>query len=116
MPYRDKSPVLHASIIDHAQSDPFASFSRLCVKVPQKLAGCPADSYHNKNRNVALCDYLARCFHREILRLDSKRGGTGKSGLDVLTPYPAGDLALPRQHELVAAINRLRTLEIADVF
>jgi len=68
-------------IIDHAQSDPFASPSRLRVKVPQKLAKFPANTYHNKSRNVALCDYLARCFHREILRLDSKRGGTGKSGL-----------------------------------
>ena len=68
-------------IIDHAQADPFASPSRIRVKIPQRLAGFPAETYQNKSRNVALCDYLARCFQREILRLESKRGGTGKSGL-----------------------------------
>ncbi len=33
-------------------------------------------------------------------------------GLDVLTPFPQGDLALFRRFELAAAINRLRTLEV----
>ena len=67
--------------IDHAQSDPFAPPSRMRVRVAQTAAIFPEDTYHNKSRNVALCDYLARCFHREILNLDSNRGGTGKSGL-----------------------------------
>lgn len=75
--------------IDHAQSDPFAPPSRMRVRVAQTAAIFPEDTYHNKSRNVALCDYLARCFHREIPPpplwkrgdLDSNRGGTGKSGL-----------------------------------
>jgi len=67
--------------IDHAQSDPFAPPSKMRVRVSQTAAIFPEDTYHNKSRNVALCDYLARCFHREILNLDSSRGGTGKSGL-----------------------------------
>jgi len=70
-----------ALIIDHVQADPFASPSRLRVIIPKRLAGFPTDTYNNKSRNVALCDYLARSFHRDILKLDSKRGGTGKSGL-----------------------------------
>jgi len=35
-------------------------------------------------------------------------------GLDVLLPYKAGNLALPRLHELAAAINRLRGLELVQ--
>ena len=67
--------------IDHAQSDPFAPPSRARVRIPQEVAKFSEDTYHNKSRNVALCDYLARCFHRQIQSLDSNRGGTGKSGL-----------------------------------
>ncbi len=33
-------------------------------------------------------------------------------GLDVLTPFPTGDLAMFRRFELAAALNRLRTLEV----
>jgi predicted ABC-class ATPase len=33
-------------------------------------------------------------------------------GLDILTPYKAGNLAKPRIHELAAAINRMRTLKV----
>lgn len=33
-------------------------------------------------------------------------------GLDVLVPFPQGDLAMFRRFELAAAINRLRTLKV----
>lgn len=33
-------------------------------------------------------------------------------GLDVLAPFPSGDLAIFRRFELAAALNRLRTLEV----
>ena len=29
-------------------------------------------------------------------------------GLDIISPYKVGNLALPRLHELAAAINRIR--------
>jgi len=35
-------------------------------------------------------------------------------GLDILLPYKAGNLALPRLHEFAAAINRLRGLELVN--
>ena len=35
-----------------------------------------------------------------------------KEGLDILLPYKSGNLALPRIFEVVAAINRMRTLRI----
>ncbi len=33
-------------------------------------------------------------------------------GLDILSPFPSGDLAMFRRFELAAALNRLRTLEV----
>lgn len=33
-------------------------------------------------------------------------------GLDILTEFPQGDLALFRRFELAAALNRLRTLQV----
>jgi predicted ABC-class ATPase len=39
----------------------------------------------------------------------------GRRGLDVLTPYPVGDLALPRPLEIAAAINRFRGLRVRRV-
>jgi uncharacterized protein YlxW (UPF0749 family) len=38
-----------------------------------------------------------------------------EKGLDVITPFPQGDLALFRRFELAAAINRVRTLEVKSV-
>lgn len=36
----------------------------------------------------------------------------GAGSLDILTPYPQGDLANFRPHELAAALNRLRALQV----
>ncbi len=47
---------------------------------------------------------------REILDLVMR--DLSAQGLDVLTRSPRGDLARFRRHELAAAINRLRTLEV----
>lgn len=35
-----------------------------------------------------------------------------RQGLDILSPFPSGDLAMFRRFELAAALNRLRTLEV----
>ena len=35
-------------------------------------------------------------------------------GLDILTPYPQGDLAMFRPFEFAAALNRLRTLQVSS--
>jgi len=66
----------------------------------------------------------------EIMRLIGKKAGGGKTlrqlieevyqeiegkGLDVVSPFRGqhpGDLALPRQQEVAAAVNRLRTLRV----
>lgn len=67
--------------IDHVQGDPFASPSKLRVRVEQRLAGFPKELYNNRARMVATCDYLARCFARSVERKVDGHRGTGKSGL-----------------------------------
>jgi predicted ABC-class ATPase len=44
--------------------------------------------------------------------LDAVMQDITEKGLDVITPFPQGDLALFRRFELAAAINRIRTLEV----
>ena len=67
-------------IIDHVQGDPFASPSKLRVKVPQSVAGFPSELYQSRPREIALRDYLTREFAAAAREVSSLRG-TGKSGL-----------------------------------
>jgi predicted ABC-class ATPase len=67
--------------IDHIQGDPFASPSKVRVRIPQSRAGTPAELFHNRTRRVALEDFLARQVGRTIRRGTQSRRGSGKSGL-----------------------------------
>ncbi|RLE41605.1 ATPase [Candidatus Woesearchaeota archaeon] len=67
--------------IDHVQGDPFATPSRIRVRVPQKTAGFPSYTFKNKIREIALRDFLARCFCLSAKGIAKGRRGTGKSGL-----------------------------------
>lgn len=64
----------------HIQGDPFASPSRLMVRVPQDLAAFPQESYCPKIRETALTDYLTRVFHSHIGNMSKGSRGSGKSG------------------------------------
>ena len=44
---------------------------------------------------------LIEGLHKVLADIDAK-------GLDVISPYKVGNLALPRLHEIAAAINRIR--------
>ncbi len=68
-------------IIDHVQGDPFASPSRVRVQVPQKAAGFPEDTYRNKSREIALRDFLTRCFNAACRGFVNGKRGIGKSGI-----------------------------------
>ncbi len=46
--------------------------------------------------------------------LDALMAEIASDGLDVLAPFVAGDLAEFRKHELAAALNRLRSLRVAQ--
>ncbi len=64
--------------VDHVQGDPFASPSRVRVR----LAGAwPAPLFAGRARHVALEDWLARRVARAILSGEGGRRGSGKSGL-----------------------------------
>jgi predicted ABC-class ATPase len=47
--------------------------------------------------------------------LDRIMADIAEKGLDVITPFPQGDLAMFRRFELAAAINRVRTLEVKSL-
>ncbi|HBT46903.1 MAG TPA: ATPase [Peptococcaceae bacterium] len=80
--------------LDYIQGDPFASPSRIRVRVGQDKAAWPQDLYSSKIRRVALEDFLARRVARAIAGLGPRRRGTGKSGL--ITIDSGGQEILPR--------------------
>jgi predicted ABC-class ATPase len=67
--------------IDWVQGDPFASPSKLRIKVDQKRAGFPKNLFLNKARRIGLEDFLIRQFAQAIARNVRGRRGSGKSGL-----------------------------------
>jgi len=67
--------------VDHVQGDPFASPSRVQVRVPQKAAGFPKDTYSSQSRQIALRDFLTRKFFEASRRFCQGSRGTGSSGI-----------------------------------
>ena len=67
-------------IVDHVQGDPFASPSRVRVRVPQTVAQFPPSLFSNKSRRIGLEGYLAAAFEQACRRA-AGRSGSGKSGL-----------------------------------
>lgn len=71
----------HLLIIDYVQGDPFASPSRIRVRVPQKVAGFPEDTYSTRSREIGLRDFLTRGFNSACRKYVNGRRGIGKSGI-----------------------------------
>lgn len=67
--------------VDYVQGDPFASPTRVRVRVPQERAGFPQSLFSSRVRRTALEDYLTREFAGAIQRVARRSRGTGKSGL-----------------------------------
>ncbi|MDP6559575.1 MAG: ABC-ATPase domain-containing protein, partial [Candidatus Binatia bacterium] len=65
---------------DHVQGDPFASPSKVRVRVAQDAALIPKGLFGNKIRCVVLQDWLARGIHAAIRRMVRGSRGTGGSG------------------------------------
>jgi len=68
-------------LVDHVQGDPFASPSRVRVRVPLDSAGFPSSTYSNRSREIALRDYLTREFSKSTKIFSRGARGSGKSGL-----------------------------------
>ena len=67
--------------IDHVQGDPFASPSKIRVRVPAIVAELPPDLFSSRIRRVALQDFLIREVHHAIHTICQGNRGIGKSGL-----------------------------------
>lgn len=66
--------------IDYVQGDPFAAPSRVRVRLPQRVARYPAETYTLPSRRVGLENYLLTTFAAASRELAGRRG-SGKSGL-----------------------------------
>lgn len=71
----------HVLSVDHVQGDPFASPSKISIRVDGKKAGFPKASYDRLHKRIALEDFLLRRFGEKIEQYNFKAKGSGKSGL-----------------------------------
>jgi predicted ABC-class ATPase len=85
--------------IDHVQGDPYASPSRIRVRVDQKLAGFPLSLFEDPIRKMALEDYLTRTFSKSIKEIAKRFRGSGKSGS--IRVLPCSQQVIPRTSVLV---------------
>ncbi len=67
--------------VDHVQGDPFASPSKLRIRMPMSEARLPPDWFDGRVRRTACEDFLARAFGAAIEGGESQRRGSGKSGV-----------------------------------
>lgn len=67
--------------VDHVQGDPFASPSRIRIRLPQAIASFGQQFFRNRARTLALEDFLKREMYRSISRYCGGLRGSGKSGL-----------------------------------
>lgn len=71
--------------IDHVQGDPFASPSRLSIRVSGKTAAFPRELYETPCRRIALQDALIRRFGQQAEQASYQARGSGHSGLIALS-------------------------------
>lgn len=74
--------------IDHVQSDPFASPSKVRVIVNQTKASIPEELFKEEYGRIALQDFLTRGFYKNINTLSGKVFGSGKSGIISISKCP----------------------------
>lgn len=74
--------------IDYVQGDPFASPSRVRIIIDNKIAQIPEELFDNKNKEIAVCDFLTRLFSKNIKNQSEKIFGSGKSGLIEISRCP----------------------------
>ncbi len=72
---------LFTLFIDHVQGDPFASPSKIRVRVPHAVTQIPTDVFFSRVRRVALQDFLVRGVYQTIRQVCQGNRGIGKSGL-----------------------------------
>lgn len=68
-------------MIDYVQGDPFATPSRIRVRVDKQVAIFPFELFSNKSRRIGFEDYITRQVYKVIKKIVKGDRGTGKSGL-----------------------------------
>lgn len=68
-------------ILDHIQGDPFASPSRIRIRIPDEVSGFPGWFSKSVDRITAFEDFIARVFEAGLKKHSGGRKGSGKSGL-----------------------------------
>lgn len=71
--------------IDHVQGDPFASPSKVSVKIKGKDSGFLAELYDKEYKKVALENHILRLMEKQIAAYSFQAKGSGKSGLIAIT-------------------------------
>ena len=61
--------------IDHVQGDPFASPSRVHVRVPQRMARFPVHLFESRSREIALRDWILRAWIGALSKMARRDGG-----------------------------------------
>jgi predicted ABC-class ATPase len=87
--------------VDHVQGDPFASPSKLRLRVAADEAALPPELFANRVRRIALQDFLARAARAQIAAEERSARGSGSSGH--LRVDAGGQEVLERSAALVAA-------------
>ena len=67
--------------VDYVQGDPFASPSKIRVRVPNAVAQIPPDLFSSRIRRIALQDFFIRGVHQTIRQVCQGSRGIGKSGM-----------------------------------
>lgn len=84
---------------DYIQGDPFASPSRIRVRLPQQIAKFPSVLFEHKIGKIAIEDFLTRRFTQCIRQFVKGKRGTGKSGMIAIDKY--GQEILERSSVLI---------------
>ncbi|MBN1431170.1 MAG: ABC-ATPase domain-containing protein [Methanomicrobiaceae archaeon] len=73
-------------ILDHIQGDPFASPSRIRVRISDDVSKFPDWFFENTDRITAFDDYIARVFETALKKKSGGKKGSGKSGIIYIDP------------------------------
>ncbi|MDY6844841.1 MAG: ABC-ATPase domain-containing protein, partial [Thermodesulfobacteriota bacterium] len=85
--------------IEHVQGDPFASPSRITIKVAHKKSKFPVTYYNTKVKKIALSDFLTREFYKNAKMIAKGNRGIGNSG--IITIDDPGQEVLERSSVLI---------------
>ena len=67
--------------VDYVQGDPFASPSKIRVRVSSAVAQIPSDLFSSRVRRIALQDFFIRGVHQTIRQVCQGNRGIGKGGM-----------------------------------